>query len=162
MDDTQAWYVSFTDNGGLHNPYIQPSTANQWHLPTDSFPTAPSPSGGLLDPATHSLVMSKIPTAVSLEGLTQSGEFWMLLAAQSMAVGTVMVRYVAGVHDPIWNVRRSWTHVAQTGAMPTYIAVLLYHQSVHPASKMDHYQCISTVFVKWCHSRSHNGQCFLS
>lgn len=27
--------------------------------------------------------------------LTDSGEFWMLLAAQSMAVGTVMVRWVA-------------------------------------------------------------------
>lgn len=28
--------------------------------------------------------------------LTDSGEFWMLLAAQSMAVGTVMVRWVKG------------------------------------------------------------------
>lgn len=30
-----------------------------------------------------------------------SGEWWMLLAAQSMAVGTVMVRWVSKFSDPI-------------------------------------------------------------
>jgi hypothetical protein len=30
-----------------------------------------------------------------------SGEWWMLLAAQSMAVGTVMVRWVSQLSDPI-------------------------------------------------------------
>lgn len=30
-----------------------------------------------------------------------SGEWWMLLAAQSMAVGTVMVRWVSKYSDPI-------------------------------------------------------------
>lgn len=34
--------------------------------------------------------------------LTQSGEFWMLCAAQSMAVGTVMVRYVTRHADSIY------------------------------------------------------------
>ncbi|GLC43811.1 hypothetical protein PLESTB_000910500 [Pleodorina starrii] len=33
--------------------------------------------------------------------LSSSGEFWMLLAAQSMALGTVMVRYVTKHVDPI-------------------------------------------------------------
>lgn len=30
-----------------------------------------------------------------------SGEWWMLLAAQSMAVGTVMVRWVTKYSDPV-------------------------------------------------------------
>ncbi|EFJ50686.1 hypothetical protein VOLCADRAFT_57976 [Volvox carteri f. nagariensis] len=34
-------------------------------------------------------------------GLLGNGEFWMLLAAQSMAIGTVMVRYVTRHVDPI-------------------------------------------------------------
>ncbi|KAG2445906.1 hypothetical protein HXX76_000510 [Chlamydomonas incerta] len=34
-------------------------------------------------------------------GLAGSGEFWMLLAAQSMALGTVMVRYVTKHVDPV-------------------------------------------------------------
>ena len=33
--------------------------------------------------------------------LWDSGEWWMLLAAQSMAVGTVMVRWVSQLSDPI-------------------------------------------------------------
>lgn len=37
----------------------------------------------------------------SLESLTSSGEFWMLAAAQSMAVGTVMVRYVTKHADAV-------------------------------------------------------------
>ena len=32
--------------------------------------------------------------SMTLGSLKESGEFWMLLAAQSMAVGTVMVRWV--------------------------------------------------------------------
>lgn len=32
------------------------------------------------------------PAGLSLSSLTESGEFWMLLAAQSMALGTIMVR----------------------------------------------------------------------
>jgi len=34
-------------------------------------------------------------------GLWESGEWWMLLAAQSMAVGTVMVRWVSKYVDPV-------------------------------------------------------------
>ena len=43
--------------------------------------------------------------ALSFEGnsstLWGSGEWWMLLAAQSMAVGTVMVRWVSKYSDPV-------------------------------------------------------------
>ena len=49
-------------------------------------------------------------------GLWDSGEWWMLLAAQSMAVGTVMVRWVCKYVDPVmatgWHMavgaRRCW------------------------------------------------------
>lgn len=43
--------------------------------------------------------------ALSFEGSDSSvwgsGEWWMLLAAQSMAVGTVMVRWVSKYSDPV-------------------------------------------------------------
>ncbi|KAG2452472.1 hypothetical protein HYH02_002712 [Chlamydomonas schloesseri] len=43
----------------------------------------------------------ELPSFGGEGGLTSSGEFWMLLAAQSMAVGTVMVRYVTKHVDPV-------------------------------------------------------------
>jgi len=46
--------------------------------------------------------------------LLDSGEFWMLLAAQSMAVGTVMVRYVTKHADPV--MATGW-HMLLGGAM---------------------------------------------
>ncbi|KEH34563.1 DMT(drug/metabolite transporter) superfamily permease [Medicago truncatula] len=50
------------------------------------------------------LVLLELP-ALSFDGsnfsLWGSGEWWMLLAAQSMAVGTVMVRWVSKYSDPI-------------------------------------------------------------
>ncbi|KAI5438406.1 WAT1-related protein At3g02690, chloroplastic isoform X1 [Lathyrus oleraceus] len=50
------------------------------------------------------LVLLELP-ALSFDGsdfsLWGSGELWMLLAAQSMAVGTVMVRWVSKYSDPI-------------------------------------------------------------
>lgn len=43
--------------------------------------------------------------AFSVEGrdlaIWGSGEWWMLLAAQSMAIGTVMVRWVSKYSDPV-------------------------------------------------------------
>lgn len=46
---------------------------------------------------------SNQPTGVSLPSgsIWDSGEWWMLLAAQSMAVGTVMVRWVTKYCDPV-------------------------------------------------------------
>ena len=50
------------------------------------------------------LVLLQLPS-LSIDGsnfsLWGSGEMWMLLAAQSMAVGTVMVRWVSKYSDPI-------------------------------------------------------------
>lgn len=42
-----------------------------------------------------------VAAAAGSWSLWDSGEWWMLLAAQSMAVGTVMVRWVAGYCDPV-------------------------------------------------------------
>lgn len=56
---------------------------------------AASSSALLADPA---LLSSSASPSWSL---LDSGEFWMLLAAQSMAVGTVMVRYVTKHCDPV-------------------------------------------------------------
>ncbi|GAX74915.1 hypothetical protein CEUSTIGMA_g2361.t1 [Chlamydomonas eustigma] len=39
---------------------------------------------------------------ISLSNIGESGEFWMLCAAQSMAVGTVMIRYVTKHADSIY------------------------------------------------------------
>jgi hypothetical protein len=50
------------------------------------------------------LVQSTSPNDHLVEGnwsIWDSGEFWMLLAAQSMAVGTVMVRWVSKFSDPV-------------------------------------------------------------
>ena len=42
-----------------------------------------------------------IQLASSPDSIWQSGEFYMLLAAQSMAVGTILVRYVSRYADPV-------------------------------------------------------------
>ena len=42
-----------------------------------------------------------VTSSSSSWSIWDSGEWWMLLAAQSMAVGTVMVRYVTKYADPI-------------------------------------------------------------
>ena len=47
-------------------------------------------SGALAD--TTQVAAASVGFDFSLASLTQSGEFWMLMAAQSMALGTVMVR----------------------------------------------------------------------
>lgn len=52
--------------------------------------------------------------------LTDSGEFWMLLAAQSMAVGTVMVRWVSKHCDPV--AATAW-HMVLGGVMLAAAAV---------------------------------------
>ena len=42
-----------------------------------------------------------IPTPQLSGSIWDSGEWWMLLAAQSMAVGTILVRYVSTYADPL-------------------------------------------------------------
>ncbi len=59
-------------------------------------------------------------TSFSLWG---SGESWMLLAAQSMAIGTVMVRWVSKYSDPIMA----------TGWVGSTIPLISYYLIVHPS-----------------------------
>jgi len=66
-----------------------------------------------------------VTTGVSTEGgLWESGEWWMLLAAQSMAVGTVMVRWVCKYVDPV--MATGW-HMALGG-----VPLLAYSLSTEP------------------------------
>ena len=58
-------------------------------------------------------------------GLWDSGEWWMLLAAQSMAIGTVMVRWVCKYVDPV--MATGW-HMAVGGA-----PLLAYSVATEPA-----------------------------
>lgn len=59
--------------------------------------------------------------------LWQSGEWWMLLAAQSMAVGTVMVRWVSKYSDPI--MATGW-HMVIGGAPLVLISILNHENAV--------------------------------
>ncbi|MCL7049377.1 hypothetical protein MKW94_006359 [Papaver nudicaule] len=72
------------------------------------------------------LLLLELP-ALSLEGsnssLWGSGEWWMLLAAQSMAVGTVMVRWVSKYSDPI--MATGWHMVI--GGVPLLVISILNH-----------------------------------
>ncbi|RZC71546.1 hypothetical protein C5167_034709 [Papaver somniferum] len=72
------------------------------------------------------LLLLELP-ALSLEGsnssLWGSGEWWMLLAAQSMAVGTVMVRWVSKYSDPI--MATGWHMVI--GGVPLLAISILNH-----------------------------------
>ena len=70
----------------------------------------PSAFSSLLHLSSNTQLVEATSTAVAstspLEGLLATnwfskGEFWMLLAAQSMAVGTEMVRWVAKFVDPV-------------------------------------------------------------
>ena len=64
-------------------------------------------------------------SALRLEGsLWDSGEWWMLLAAQSMAVGTVMVRWVCKYVDPV--MATGW-HMALGG-----VPLLAYSLATEP------------------------------
>lgn len=57
-----------------------------------------------------------------------SGEWWMLLAAQSMAVGTVMVRWVAKYCDPI--VATGWHMIL--GGVPLVLLAAVQDQGILP------------------------------
>ena len=52
-----------------------------------------------------------------------SGEWWMLLAAQSMAIGTVMVRWVSKYSDPV--MATGWHMVI--GGLPLAVISILNH-----------------------------------
>ncbi|XP_020586860.1 WAT1-related protein At3g02690, chloroplastic [Phalaenopsis equestris] len=72
------------------------------------------------------LLLLEIP-AISVEGrdlaIWGSGEWWMLLAAQSMAIGTVMVRWVSKYSDPI--MATGWHMII--GGLPLLVISVLNH-----------------------------------
>ncbi|KAJ4705694.1 WAT1-related protein, chloroplastic [Melia azedarach] len=59
-----------------------------------------------------------------------SGEWWMLLAAQSMAIGTVMVRWVSKYSDPV--MATGWHMVI--GGLPLVVISVLNHDPVFSGS----------------------------
>ncbi|KAH0978192.1 hypothetical protein GBA52_027911 [Prunus armeniaca] len=65
--------------------------------------------------------------------LWQSGEWWMLLAAQSMAVGTIMVRWVSKYSDPI--MATGWHMVI--GGLPLVMISILNHENAASGSLMN-------------------------
>ncbi|MEO0459147.1 MAG: DMT family transporter, partial [Cyanobacteria bacterium P01_A01_bin.114] len=72
---------------------------------------------GLPDEWIIQLLQGQLPTfGSSVQGLLQHGEWLMLLAALSMAVGTVMIRYVSQHVDPI--VATGWHMVL--GGLPLF------------------------------------------
>lgn len=77
--------------------------------------------GGSLQEAAAALSSGVWSAALpsSPAALAESGEFWMLLAAQSMAVGTIMVRYVTKHVDPV--MATGW-HMVLGGAVLAVIA----------------------------------------
>ncbi|XP_055803816.1 WAT1-related protein At3g02690, chloroplastic [Solanum dulcamara] len=62
-----------------------------------------------------------------------SGEWWMFLAAQSMAVGTVMVRWVSKYSDPV--MATGWHMVI--GGIPLVAISILNHEPVISGSLME-------------------------
>ncbi|KAM5576077.1 WAT1-related protein [Rosa sericea] len=69
----------------------------------------------------------------SNSSLWQSGEWWMLLSAQSMAVGTVMVRWVSKYSDPI--MATGWHMVI--GGLPLVIISILNHDNAVSGSLVE-------------------------
>ncbi|GAB2277707.1 hypothetical protein Dimus_012410 [Dionaea muscipula] len=73
------------------------------------------------------LLLLEVP-AVQIDGsnfsLWGSGEWWMLLAAQSMAIGTVMVRWVSKYSDPV--MATGWHMII--GGLPLLAVSVLDHE----------------------------------
>lgn len=70
---------------------------------------------------------------VAASSIWDSGEWWMLLAAQSMAVGTVMVRWVAKYCDPV--VATGWHMIL--GSLPL-IALAVFQDGTELTQKLSY------------------------
>ncbi|XP_047318129.1 WAT1-related protein At3g02690, chloroplastic [Impatiens glandulifera] len=82
------------------------------------------------------LLLLEVPALSLKEGdfsLWGSGEWWMLLAAQSMAIGTVMVRWVSKYSDPI--MATGWHLVI--GGIPLAAMSVLNHEPVFNGNLAD-------------------------
>ncbi|RHN68013.1 putative EamA domain-containing protein [Medicago truncatula] len=76
------------------------------------------------------IVLLEVLPSLSIDGsnfsLWGSGEMWMLLAAQSMAIGTVMVRWVSKYSDPI--MATGWHMII--GGLPLLALAILNNEPV--------------------------------
>ncbi|XP_022993106.1 WAT1-related protein At3g02690, chloroplastic [Cucurbita maxima] len=82
------------------------------------------------------LILLEVPSLTldaSSFSLWGSGEWWMFLAAQSMAVGTVMVRWVSKYSDPI--MATGWHMVI--GGLPLLMICFLNHEPAVSGSLQD-------------------------
>lgn len=82
------------------------------------------------------LLLLEVPTLSfdnSNFSLWGSGEWWMFLSAQSMAVGTVMVRWVSKYSDPV--MATGWHMVI--GGLPLVAISILNHEPVISGSLME-------------------------
>lgn len=82
------------------------------------------------------LLLLEVPTLSfdnSNFSLWGSGEWWMFLAAQSMAVGTVMVRWVSKYSDPV--MATGWHMVI--GGLPLVAISMLNHEPFISGSSME-------------------------
>lgn len=82
------------------------------------------------------LLLLEVPALSLSDGnfsLWGSGEWWMLLAAQSMAVGTVMVRWVSKYSDPV--MATGWHMVI--GGLPLVVISFLNHDPALTRSFME-------------------------
>lgn len=70
-------------------------------VPVDMLTTLPQQALGLLPVAQPDLTELVGQNVSSGTSLWDNGEWWMLLAAQSMAFGTIMVRWVSKYVDPV-------------------------------------------------------------
>lgn len=87
-------------------------------------------AGGLVLGVIGLLLLEAPAFDESNSSLWGSGEWWMLLAAQSMAVGTVMVRWVSKYSDPV--MATGWHMVI--GGLPLMVISVLNHDPVYGES----------------------------
>ncbi|XP_052299134.1 WAT1-related protein At3g02690, chloroplastic isoform X3 [Citrus sinensis] len=87
-------------------------------------------AGGLVLGVIGLLLLEAPAFDESNSSLWGSGEWWMLLAAQSMAVGTVMVRWVSKYSDPV--MATGWHMVI--GGLPLVVISVLNHDPVYSES----------------------------
>eukprot|EP00879_Flechtneria_rotunda_P024434 GHRR01025903.1.p1 GENE.GHRR01025903.1~~GHRR01025903.1.p1 ORF type:complete len:299 (+),score=125.51 GHRR01025903.1:136-1032(+) len=111
-------------------------------VPPDALSqTAASLGGAAANLATNAAAVVQQDSAVVASSnrgawLLDSGEFWMLLAAQSMAVGTVMVRWVTKHCDPV--TATAW-HMVLGGAILAAAALAADSGSGELASRLQQF-----------------------
>lgn len=86
-----------------------------------------------LDDMFDSLQVPSVTSDGNNFSLWGSGEWWMLLAAQSMAIGTVMVRWVSKYSDPImatgWVMMLDPSRPFQSLLVPIFVQWLVFESS---------------------------------